>query len=40
VDFKEGVALIAVVPRVGFRVSLKKYLSRLNSLIVFYEKLN
>jgi hypothetical protein len=37
VNIKKDVALIAVVFCVGFKVSLKKYLSKLNSLVAFCE---
>ena len=37
VDVEEDVALIVAVPCVRFKVSSGKYLSGLNSLVVFYE---
>jgi hypothetical protein len=36
-EVEEGVAPVAVLPRVGFRVSWGKYSSGLNSLIAFCE---
>jgi hypothetical protein len=37
VDIEEDIAPTAVVPCVGFKVSLRKYSSGLNSLVVFCE---
>jgi hypothetical protein len=37
VEVEDGVVRVAVVPRVGFRVSWGKYLSGLNALVVFCE---
>jgi hypothetical protein len=37
VDIEENITPTIVVPRVGFKVSLGKYSSRLNSSVVFCE---
>jgi hypothetical protein len=37
VEVKEDIILVTIMPRVRFKVSWGKYLSRLNTLIVFYE---
>jgi hypothetical protein len=37
IDIKKDITLIAVVSCVGFKVFLRKYSNRLNSLVIFCE---